>query len=241
MSILLSIDGAEHSASIEGQHVNGEEQRLAVRQLNKLLMRTGVYFTRMDLQFAPEAKRALLTTVPGSLRTADQEVLLSYYSLPRAALHGLVVSAEQEMSVLGDAYVDPRLGPFARGEDGGDLHTVCDALGTFPHWYEIGPEQPVEEPPFEQLHTCTSEDGTCVNHVMSIFAGSCTWWFRQSDRLHCLKVSCDSQSGWRVVFRGDLPCAYRFSRKSRCLHQAFGPAKWSLCGVDGGSKPTHWP
>ena len=24
MSILLSIDGAEHSASIEGQHVNGD-------------------------------------------------------------------------------------------------------------------------------------------------------------------------------------------------------------------------
>ncbi|CAE7272928.1 PAP7 [Symbiodinium necroappetens] len=86
----------------------------------------------MDLQFVPEVKKALLATVPGGLRQADQEVLRSYYKLPRAALHGLVVSAEQEMSVLGESYVDPRLGPFAGMEpqETVSLFMHCLASGT---------------------------------------------------------------------------------------------------------------
>ncbi|CAE7216333.1 unnamed protein product [Symbiodinium sp. KB8] len=81
---------------------------------------------------------------------------------------------------------------FARWEDGGELDTTCDELGTFPHWYEIGTGEPVREPPHEDFHTCSSEDGTCVNNVMSIFAGSCTWWFRQDGKTYCLKLTCDS-------------------------------------------------
>mmetsp|Transcript_42376 Transcript_42376/g.79001 ORF Transcript_42376/g.79001 Transcript_42376/m.79001 type:complete len:248 (+) Transcript_42376:50-793(+) len=230
MSVQLTLDGVSYSANIEGQLFSNEEQRLLIRKLTKLLLSRGVYLTRMDLQFVPEAKKALLASGPGTLRPSDQEVLRSYYTLPRAALHGLVVSAEQEMAVLGEAYVDPRLGPFARGDDGGALETSCDTLGSYPRWYEIGRSQPG---PHEALHTCTADDGTCTNNVMSLFAGSCAWYFGPKEQMTYLQVNCDSLTGWRVVFRGDLPCAYRFGTKTRCLHQAVGPAKWTAQEVKG--------
>eukprot|EP00933_Yihiella_yeosuensis_P060578 TRINITY_DN6332_c1_g1_i1.p1 TRINITY_DN6332_c1_g1~~TRINITY_DN6332_c1_g1_i1.p1 ORF type:complete len:261 (-),score=38.70 TRINITY_DN6332_c1_g1_i1:87-812(-) len=229
MSAELSVNGEELRTVFDGRNVKEEKAWRQLDDINRRLGPNAVHIARLDLRFAPKDMKTIFAS-PASLDASSVQALLAHYSLPRPALHALSISAKQELSILDDEYVDPRLGPFARAKDGGELETENDELGFFPCLYDVTRQNSHRELlQCQRFHTSASSDGTCVNTFMSIFTGSGTWHHMlPNGEKSRLTLTCDSSTAWRIMYRGDRPCAYRLDLGSRCLAQIIGPSHWEI-------------
>ncbi|CAE8593198.1 unnamed protein product, partial [Polarella glacialis] len=243
-----------------------------------------------DLRYGPKPLKKLLVK-EGQLDESEVQALLTHYTLPRPALQALCVSANQELAVKSEDFVDARLGPFARDKDGGHMSTECDVLGRFPRLYDtpghsnnnsnssnnsnnnmlkdeaaLGQQQqqqhqqqqqqqqqqllptPSNNPfqqqqqqlqqqqqqqhqqqePYERLHTASAGDGTSVNNFVSLLTGTATWFHITDRAVSKLILTCDGHTGWRLIYRGDVPSSYHFGPGTRCLVQVIGPQQWRL-------------
>lgn len=173
------IDNEKSEVSIQGELRLLDKARYELNVLQTELKSRGIYVTRMDKRTLKKDINAVLRQDGfGRLPEGDKQKLISFFALGRAAYQGMAIVAGHEMAMKGASYVDPRLGPFARTEDGGHLATSCPTLGDFPVFHDIGQVPGGPPPPYETLHTEMGEDGVWTNHVACLIEGKATWYFK---------------------------------------------------------------
>jgi len=230
-------------------------QGLFTKQLafiNDILVPNGVCLHRIDLRFQRPELQTRIAAFDGK-GSQLLDAIAKEYALPYQALQGLAISSKQDFAVKGNDDADPKLGPFGRTKDGGSLTTVGAGFGAFPKVDAVrnNNHPDLYKQPYRRLHSNASAEGVTTNEFLTVFAGSCTFYLKLGKKAPCkgifkgvlgqegedgkdtipegfvkLDLNCDATTGWRVVYRGEVPHGLRVKEGMKFAWQVIGPQEW---------------
>jgi len=230
-------------------------QGLFAKQLayiNDILVPNGVCLHRIDLRFLRPDMQTRVAAFDGK-GSQLLDMIAKEYALPYQALQGLTISSKQDFAVKGNDDADPKLGLFGRTKDGGCLATTGVGFGTFPKVDAVrnSNHPDMYRQPYRRIHSNASSDGVTTNEFLTMFAGSCTFYAKLGKKPPCqgifkgvlgqegeagkdatpdgfvkLDLNCDASTGWRVVYRGEVPHGLRVKEGMKFAWQVIGPQEW---------------
>lgn len=219
--------------------------------INEILMANGVSLHRLDLRFQPDNSKARVNAFEGKCgqqNTQLMEQMTKEFVLPYQALQGLTIASQQDFAVTGADEASKKAGLFARTKDGGAMSTTGAGFGAFPKVDAVRNQNHPDlyRQPYRRLHSNASADGVSTNEFLTVFAGACTFYCKLGKKAPFkginssagglkdaipegfvkLDLNCDATTGWRVVYRGEVPHGLRVKEGMKFAWQVIGPEDW---------------
>lgn len=182
---------------------------------NVVLADWGVRIVPLELHSIPGEIRKLLRQA--CLTEAEAERIKTYFLLPRERLVEIITAARENSHVPG----------------GGELNTYDATHGYYyPQLWVV--QQDLDYSRFDRFHVNLSDDGTAVDEVIQMLAGSGLVIRHQSPNhgVVTLYLDCpEGDAGWIVTYSGGDPHIGSVSRAApgtKLLVQVIGPATWTM-------------
>lgn len=186
----------------------------ALADVNAALAPVGARLSPLGLAGVPADLRQLLKRT--SLTEAEAKRLETHFLLPRTRLLELIKAAGRKPQVC----------------CGGALATQHAPDGaTYPRLYRV--ERGIDHSRFDRFHVNVADDGTGVDEVMQILAGSGVRFLQRAPGggVLALQLDCPEDAGWILTYRGACPHIGSISGASagtKVLMQIIGPARWVM-------------